>query len=170
MNSGTCVTNVRRRIRYRFSPSLWNNSFLPYLRRAIQNLTWKHNPAYSYVNTTLGENATARPSGSMSREFSVAFYNVPSYEGIRDLRMNRLGKLMSISGTVTRTSEVRPELLYGTFICKDCNGVMHNVEQQFKYTEVRFVFLPVGGRYCNWSRGMSPRYLTLLSTVHSTSL
>lgn len=52
--------------------------------------------------------------------------------------MNRLGKLMSISGTVTRTSEVRPELLYGTFTCKDCGGVMHNVEQQFKYTEVRF--------------------------------
>ncbi|KAF9425220.1 MCM DNA helicase complex subunit mcm6 [Entomortierella beljakovae] len=58
----------------------------------------------------------------MSREFSVAFYNVPSYDGIRDLRMSRLGKLMSISGTVTRTSEVRPELVYGTFTCKDCGG------------------------------------------------
>lgn len=72
----------------------------------------------------------------MSREFSVAFHNVPAHEGIRDLRMTRLGKLMSISGTVTRTSEVRPELVYGTFTCKDCGGIMHNVEQQFKYTEV----------------------------------
>ncbi|KAG0323843.1 MCM DNA helicase complex subunit mcm6, partial [Podila humilis] len=109
--------------------------FQPFLRRAIQNLTWKHNPAYSYINTTLGETATVRPSGTMSRDFSVAFYNVPAHEGIRDLRMARLGKLMSISGTVTRTSEVRPELVYGTFTCKDCNGVVHDVEQQFKYTE-----------------------------------
>ncbi len=84
----------------------------------------------------MGDGATARPAGSMSREFAVAFHNVPSYEGIRDLRMSRLGKLISIAGTVTRTSEVRPELVYGTFTCKDCGGVMHNVEQQFKYTEV----------------------------------
>ncbi|KAG0364650.1 MCM DNA helicase complex subunit mcm6 [Gamsiella multidivaricata] len=124
--------------------------FQPYLRRAIQNLTWKHNPAYSYINTTMGENATVRPSGSMSREFSVAFYNVPAYEGIRDLRMSRLGKLMSISGTVTRTSEVRPELLYGTFTCKDCGGVMHNVEQQFKYTEPLMCQSPTCGNRTNW--------------------
>ncbi|KAI8352356.1 MCM2/3/5 family-domain-containing protein [Mortierella sp. GBAus27b] len=124
--------------------------FQPYLRRAIQNLTWKHNSSYSYVNTTLGDNATVRPTGSMSREFSVAFYNVPSYEGIRDLRMNRLGKLMSISGTVTRTSEVRPELLYGTFTCKDCSGVMHNVEQQFKYTEPLMCQSPTCGNRTNW--------------------
>ncbi|WP_455409866.1 hypothetical protein [Lacticaseibacillus paracasei] len=37
--------------------------------------------------------------------------------GIRDLRTHKIGRLVSISGTVTRTSEVRPELLYGTFTC-----------------------------------------------------
>lgn len=84
----------------------------------------------------MGENSNVRPTGAMSREFSVAFHNVPSYEGIRDLRMSRLGKLMTISGTVTRTSEVRPELIQGTFICKDCGAKMDDVDQQFKYTEV----------------------------------
>ncbi|KAF9945140.1 MCM DNA helicase complex subunit mcm6, partial [Mortierella alpina] len=103
--------------------------FLPYLRRAIQNQVWKHNPAYSYINTTMGEGATSRPTGSMSREFSVAFHNVPSYEGIRDLRMSRLGKLMSISGTVTRTSEVRPELVYGTPTCGNRTNWDLNIEQ-----------------------------------------
>jgi DNA replication licensing factor MCM6 len=39
-------------------------------------------------------------------------------------------------GVVTRTSEVRPELLQGTFKCLDCGNVVKNVEQQFKYTEV----------------------------------
>ncbi|KAI1318448.1 MCM DNA helicase complex subunit mcm6 [Mortierella claussenii] len=121
-----------------------------YYRRAVQNLIWKHNPAYAYMNTTQGESATVRPTGSMSREFSVAFYNVPSYEGIRDLRMSRLGKLMSISGTVTRTSEVRPELVFGTFTCKDCGNVMHNIEQQFKYTEPLMCQSPTCGNRTNW--------------------
>lgn len=45
---------------------------------------------------------------------------------------------MSISGTVTRTSEVWPELLFGSFICEVCGGLVNEIEQQFKYTEVSF--------------------------------
>jgi len=70
------------------------------------------------------------------RTFSLAFYNLPLVEGIRDMRTEKIGKLSSISGTVTRTSEVRPELIYGTFVCHECKGVVRDVEQQFKYTEV----------------------------------
>ena len=44
--------------------------------------------------------------------------------------------LLSVSGTVTRTSEVRPELLYGSFVCEVCGGIANEIEQQFKYTEV----------------------------------
>jgi len=47
--------------------------------------------------------------------------------------------LVAITGTVTRTSEVRPELLYGTFRCDDCGTIVKDVEQQFKYTEVSFI-------------------------------
>jgi DNA replication licensing factor MCM6 len=36
---------------------------------------------------------------------------------------------------VTRTSEVRPELLYGRFTCLDCGTQTDHIEQQFKYTE-----------------------------------
>jgi DNA replication licensing factor MCM6 len=50
--------------------------------------------------------------------------------------MDRIGQLMSISGTVTRTSEVRPELVSGTFVCETCRTTISDVEQQFKYTEV----------------------------------
>lgn len=53
------------------------------------------------------------------------------------MRTDKIGKLASISGTVTRTSEVRPELVFGTFVCFECKGVVRDVEQQFKYTEVR---------------------------------
>ena len=56
---------------------------------------------------------------------------------IRDLKTKKIGQLLTIIGTVTRTSEVRPELVSGTFTCLDCSTVVRNVEQQFKYTEVR---------------------------------
>ncbi|RYG45794.1 hypothetical protein EON67_10245, partial [archaeon] len=54
---------------------------------------------------------------------------------VRDLRMSRVGMLSSFSGTVTRTSEVRPELLSGRFVCGECGQLSPPVEQQFKFTE-----------------------------------
>ncbi|ORY90619.1 MCM2/3/5 family-domain-containing protein [Leucosporidium creatinivorum] len=106
--------------------------FLPYLRRSLQNLVKKYAPAYLYTNSHT--NSTTA-SGLNVRTFSLAFYNLPLVEGIRDMRTEKIGKLSSISGTVTRTSEVRPELIYGTFVCHECKGVVRDVEQQFKYTE-----------------------------------
>ena len=65
----------------------------------------------------------------------MAFYNLPHVEKIRGVRTSKIGRLISISGTVTRTSEVRPELFYGHFICRKCGSVHPAVEQQFQYTE-----------------------------------
>lgn len=53
---------------------------------------------------------------------------------IRQLRTTGLGRLSAISGTVTRTTDSKPELLIGSFICKECTSVVENVEQQFKYS------------------------------------
>ena len=41
---------------------------------------------------------------------------------------------MSIEGTVTRTTEVKPELSIGTFKCKMCDTYTEGIEQQFKFT------------------------------------
>lgn len=107
--------------------------FLPYLRRAIYNLIAEYEPEYLKINPT---SAAADSANLQSREFSIAFYHLSLTEGIRQLKTEKIGRLTSISGTVTRTSEVRPELLYGSFICEVCNGLVHDIEQQFKYTEV----------------------------------
>ena len=114
--------------------------FLPYLRRAVYNLVAEYEPTYLKINPTA---AATDSSNLQNRDFSVAFYHLPLVSRIRDLRADRIGTLMSISGTVTRTSEVRPELLYGSFTCEACKGIVNEVEQQFKYTEVswRFLFL-----------------------------
>ncbi len=107
--------------------------FLPYIRRALHSLVAEFEPEYLKLNPT----AAATDSVNLqSREFNVAFYHLPLVSGIRDLRTDKIGTLMSISGTVTRTSEVRPELLYGSFVCEVCGGIVNEIEQQFKYTEV----------------------------------
>ncbi|GAA5906528.1 hypothetical protein JCM8208_000471 [Rhodotorula glutinis] len=106
--------------------------FLPYLRRALQNLVKTYVPDYLYTNSHVASTAAA---GLSVRQFSIAFYNLPLVEGIRDMRTDKIGKLCALSGTVTRTSEVRPELTYGTFTCLVCHGTVRDVEQQFKYTE-----------------------------------
>lgn len=69
------------------------------------------------------------------REASVAIVNYPAVVKIRDLKTERIGELLSVSGTVTRTSEVRPELVSGTFRCVACGSLVRDIEQQFKYTE-----------------------------------
>ena len=83
--------------------------------------------------------AAARENKTLNQQtdklFTLALYNLPLVSRVRQLRTDQIGHLLSISGTVTRTSEVRPELALGTFICEACNTTVPNVEQTFKYTE-----------------------------------
>jgi DNA replicative helicase MCM subunit Mcm2 (Cdc46/Mcm family) len=80
---------------------------------------------------------------------SNSFDLLSSYR-IRDLKANRIGKLMAISGTVTRTTEVRPELLYASFICMACNSEIKDIEQQFKYTEPKLCKNPNCKNHTKW--------------------
>lgn len=66
------------------------------------------------------------------RECYVSFIEVPTRQKLRELNASKLGTLIRISGQVIRTHPVHPELVLGTFICMDCNGVIKHVEQQFK--------------------------------------
>lgn len=70
-----------------------------------------------------------------SRPYWLSIYNLPQVRKLRDLRSKHVGGLAAISGTVTRSSEVRPELLLGSFTCGECSELYENVEQQFRYTE-----------------------------------
>lgn len=128
--------------------------FLPYLTSALHNMIAKYEPAYfrehrqptaSSTITTSG--ASNVGSGSQSgpgsktvnqqtdKVFTIALYNMPLVSRVRSLRAGNIGQLLSISGTVTRTSEVRPELSVATFVCQACRAVIPNVEQTFRYTE-----------------------------------
>lgn len=121
--------------------------FLPYMRRALLNLVEEYEPDYLKINPTA---ASTDSANLQSREFNIAFFHLPLVSGIRDLRTDRIGQLMSISGTVTRTSEVRPELLYGSFVCEVCKGIINDIEQQFKYTEPSLCPNPTCGNRVAW--------------------
>jgi DNA replication licensing factor MCM6 len=127
--------------------------FLPYMVRALHNVIAKYEPVYfrqhRQPNSTVSGTETSNAGTSTQDEslngmtsnqqtdklFALAFYNLPLISRIRQLRTTSIGQLLSISGTATRTSEVRPELSMATFICEACNTVIPSIEQTFKYTE-----------------------------------
>ncbi|KAI1322922.1 MCM2/3/5 family-domain-containing protein [Xylariaceae sp. FL0255] len=129
--------------------------FLPFLTHALHNMIAKYEPQYfrEHRQATTSSNQTtsgASNVGSASQSeaqgsktanqqtdklFAIAFYNLPLVSRVRSLRAKNIGQLLSISGTVTRTSEVRPELSLATFICEACRSVVPNIEQTFRYTE-----------------------------------
>ena len=55
----------------------------------------------------------------------------------------KIGTLTRIQGQVVRTHPVHPELVSGTFQCLDCQTIVENVEQQFKYTQPTTCLNPV---------------------------
>ena len=128
--------------------------YQPYMLRALNGLIAKYEPQYfrehRQPGSTTTRTDTSMASNSMSEDdsindktpnqqtdkiFALAFYNLPLVSRVRQLRTEQIGKLASMSGTVTRTSEVRPELHLATFICEECNNVIPDVEQIFKYSE-----------------------------------
>jgi len=68
-------------------------------------------------------------------KWTVSFLDMSTYSGIRDLRTDGLGRMQTICGTVTRMTEVKPELIVGTYQCIDCDTIITGVEQQFKVTQ-----------------------------------
>ncbi|XP_044159199.1 DNA replication licensing factor MCM6 [Bufo gargarizans] len=89
--------------------------------------------------------AFARDHGNVpqNKEFYLAFQDLPTRHKIRELTTPRIGSLMRISGQVVRTHPVHPELVSGTFLCLDCQTLVRDVEQQFKYTQPSICRNPV---------------------------
>lgn len=113
--------------------------FSPFLLKGLHRLLKKYAPSLLHTsllhNTEETVSETSTSSQANERVFQIFFFNLPTVQRIRDIRSNKIGSLMSILGTVTRTSEVRPELYRACFTCDLCSAVIEGVEQVFKYTE-----------------------------------
>ncbi|KAJ3694519.1 hypothetical protein LUZ60_009999 [Juncus effusus] len=129
--------------------------FEPYLRKACNRFI---------MSDKSGENRPIFTDDNPNKEVNIAFYNIQLLKKLRELTTGEIGKLTAVMGVVTRTSEVRPELLEGTFRCLDCGGLVKNVEQQFKYTEPttcvnatcmnrsRWALMRQESRFADWQR------------------
>lgn len=118
-----------------------------YLERAAQRYMFRLYPEYA-----------------KEREVHVGFTSLPTIETIRDLKTSRIGKLLSVSGTVTKSTEVRPELRYGSFKCMACGYEVKDVGQQFKYTQpqvcpnghcgnkFRWELMLETSKFCDWQK------------------
>ncbi|KAK2780943.1 MCM DNA helicase complex subunit mcm6 [Emmonsiellopsis sp. PD_33] len=143
--------------------------FQPYLTKALHNLIAKYEPQYFREHRQINSASSQASTSALAvdstepdslaektrhqqtdKVFSLAFYNLPLVSRLRQLRTAQIGKLLSISGTVTRTSEVRPELALGTFICESCSTTVEEVEQTFKYTEPSQCPNPTCGNRVGW--------------------
>ncbi|RZF45302.1 hypothetical protein LSTR_LSTR011118 [Laodelphax striatellus] len=80
---------------------------------------------------------------SKAKEYYVSFVDVPTRHKVRELTTAKVGSLVRISGQVVRTHPVHPELVFGTFTCLDCQTVVKNIEQQFKFTQPTICRNPV---------------------------
>lgn len=136
--------------------------FSPFLLRGLRRLLKKYAPTLLYTsllnnpknedgasanagsttgatsgstNASSSAASTAAGSHADERTFQISFFNLPTTHRIRDIRTDKIGSLISILGTVTRTSEVRPELYKASFTCDMCSAIVEGIEQTFKYTE-----------------------------------
>lgn len=98
---------------------------------------------YPYLCRALKTFVKDRKEIPLAKDFYVAFQDLPTRHKIRELTSSRIGLLTRISGQVVRTHPVHPELVSGTFLCLDCQTVIKDVEQQFKYTQPNICRNPV---------------------------
>ena len=104
----------------------------PFLRHAVKSLVLQLHPELDDDSLDHGGGSSA---SSFHPLYFVAFYGLPQPTlSIRQLRTDRIGRLSALEGVVTRTSEVRPELLTGSFRCFKCGLLASRVPQQYHYT------------------------------------
>ncbi len=71
-----------------------------------------------------------------TRPFNARFINLPESHRVhlRKIRANHIGKLIAVNGILTRSSEVKPQLMEGVFECRAC-GEKVSVIQGDSYTK-----------------------------------
>ena len=98
-----------------FSICLKKNRFEPFLRKSIQAFMFELHKEFA-----------------MDKIFYISFYNLCEINTIREQKSNKIGKLMAMLGTITKTTEVRPELLLASFKCPLCGTIIKEIESSQK--------------------------------------
>lgn len=107
-------------------------SYYEDLVQAIREDFYRFQP---YLNYSVNKFISQRyEEYSKDRQLFASFYNLHATDSIRELKTEKIGKLIAFKATVTKSTEVRPELLYGTFKCDMCDRKVKDVQQMFRFT------------------------------------
>uniref|UniRef100_A0A8D9E5A3 DNA replication licensing factor MCM6 n=2 Tax=Cacopsylla melanoneura TaxID=428564 RepID=A0A8D9E5A3_9HEMI len=98
---------------------------------------------YPFLCKAVANYAIEVGNAKADKEYYVSFVDVPTRHKVRELTTTKIGTLIRISGQVVRTHPVHPELVSGVFQCLDCQTIVKDVEQQFKYTNPTICKNPV---------------------------
>lgn len=121
--------------------------FEPFLRQAVVNYVREIKPNYVESDNDSGT--------GQEKEFYISIENFNVRYNLRELTTDKVGQLCVFSATVTRSTEVRPELIFGTFECNSCGKLAKNIGQQFKYTEPTVCADPQCGNRRDWTLDVS---------------
>lgn len=110
------------------------------LAQAIQEDYYR---IYPYLCNAVRNFVKDRVEVNVEKQFYVSFVGVHILHKVRELTTTKIGGLLRICGQVVRTHPVHPELVNGTFTCLDCQTVIKDIEQQFKYTQPTICRNPV---------------------------
>jgi DNA replication licensing factor MCM6 len=108
------------------------DAFNETLARLIHDEYFRLQP---FLCTALAHFMKDRLEVNIDKDYYVAFTDVDASEPLRHLSSLKIGQLVRVSGQVVRTHPVHPELVSATFTCMDCQTVICDVEQQFRYTQ-----------------------------------
>jgi replicative DNA helicase Mcm len=77
------------------------------------------------------------PIEAPSPEIHVAFFNLPGNSQllVRDIRSDHVGRLISVSGVVRKTADIRPKLVIGNFECQRCGHTLKIPQQDIRIKE-----------------------------------
>ncbi len=100
-----------------------------YLHMILLNKFYEFYPTFERATQQFVQHINKTRDSKDKVHVTLGFYNVGNEQTIRELKAFQIGRLISLQGTITRTTEVRPELMSGTFKCLECNAFVQNVMQ-----------------------------------------
>ncbi|ORD95063.1 MCM6 [Enterospora canceri] len=93
---------------------------------------------YSKLAQSLQKTFDTFCTAQFDKTVALSFCNSGVRLRMRDLRTSEVGRLVSFTGTVTRTSQVKPELVRATFRCRMCQTAIPSIEQHCHFAEPLF--------------------------------
>ena len=113
--------------------------FESHLRLAVSGFVVHRHPVlnrYIERGSSGGSSSNINNTPSDPLVFFVSFFNCNSSQmkSVRTLRTDLIGSMVTLQGTVTRTSDVRPELLVAAFRCDKCGLLADKIAQNYHFT------------------------------------